>query len=88
MNKKYPYQIVRENQYRMKLAEVREEIIREFSHTISKFSIENDSNTPDFILAEYLYDCLLAANILICGRSMWYNPEGKGTLDERNSQNS
>jgi len=38
---------------------------------------ENDSNTPDFILAEYLTDCLNAWNAAIRNRAAWY-----GRMDE------
>lgn len=74
---KYPYQIVRENKDAMQSCINREGIIRDFAEILNKYSLKNDSNTPDFILAEYLFDCLMAANILICGRSVWFNPENK-----------
>lgn len=38
---------------------------------------ENDSNTPDFILAEYLTDCLNAWNAAVRARASWY-----GRMDE------
>ncbi len=38
---------------------------------------ENDSNTPDFILAEYLKNCLDAWNKAIDRRARWY-----GRMDE------
>lgn len=31
---------------------------KELEHLINKYSIENGSNTPDFILADYLVECL------------------------------
>jgi len=37
-----------------------EEFKKELEHLINMHSIENGSNTPDFILAEYLCDCLAA----------------------------
>lgn len=39
---------------------------------INECSMENDSNTPDFILAEYLSSCLLAFNIATNRRDSWY----------------
>lgn len=76
MTEKYPYQIVREHIDLTKTSEKRNEIIKAFAQVINSFSLENDSNTPDFILAEYLWDCLMTANILIGSRSIWYNPYG------------
>ena len=35
---------------------------KELEQLINKYSIENESNTPDFILASYLRDCLNAFN--------------------------
>ncbi len=39
---------------------------------INRHSRENGSNTPDFILAEYLNDCLKAFDGAVRGRSLWY----------------
>ena len=39
---------------------------------INKNSAENDSDTPDFILASYLIDCLEAFNKIHKSRSAWY----------------
>lgn len=45
-------------------------------------SAENGSNTPDFLLAEYLTDCLAAFDKAVGARERWYgrgaaaNPEG------------
>lgn len=39
---------------------------------INKFSLENDSDTPDFILALYLRMCLQVFNIIIEKREEWY----------------
>lgn len=35
-------------------------------------SAENDSNTPDFILAQYLVACLSAFNYAVRKRESWY----------------
>jgi len=37
-------------------------------------SAENASDTPDFILAEYLMACLNAFNAATNARSHWYRP--------------
>lgn len=39
---------------------------------INYSSMENGSNTPDFILAEYLKDCLVAFDKAVCARETWY----------------
>jgi hypothetical protein len=42
---------------------------------INRFSEENGSNTPDFILAQYLNTCLGAFNIATRQREKWYGRE-------------
>lgn len=44
----------------------------ELQELINKYSLENDSNTPDFVLARYLMDCLKAASRMIADREDWY----------------
>lgn len=39
---------------------------------INSVSAENGSDTPDFILAEYLTDCLDAYNKAVVAREKWY----------------
>ena len=39
---------------------------------LNKHSIENGSNTPDFILALYLTECLKAFDKTMIRRSAWY----------------
>lgn len=39
---------------------------------INEYSKENDSDTPDFILAEYLSRCLENFNLCINKRESWY----------------
>lgn len=39
---------------------------------INRFSKEAESNTPDFILAEYLSDCLDSYNKALLARKKWY----------------
>lgn len=41
-------------------------------HLINYESLENGSDTPDFILAEYLADCLTAFDKAVTRRSKWY----------------
>lgn len=44
----------------------------ELSSLINRHSQENGSNTPDFLLAEYLNDCLKAFNSAVSARESWY----------------
>jgi hypothetical protein len=44
----------------------------ELQSLINKHSQENGSDTPDFILAAYLIDCLKAYNIAVQNRETWY----------------
>lgn len=38
---------------------------------INKHSLENESDTPDFILASYLMDCLKAFDLATQQRDQW-----------------
>ena len=38
-------------------------------------SAENGSDTPDFILAEYLTECLAAFDKATTARNAWYGPD-------------
>lgn len=44
---------------------------------INLYSAENGSNTPDFILAQYLMDCLAAYDKAVTAREKWYGREPK-----------
>lgn len=39
--------------------------IEELTELINKHSMENDSNTPDFLLAKYLVNCLENYNQIV-----------------------
>lgn len=41
---------------------------------INAHNAESGSNTPDFILAEYLTDCLDAFDRAVTARQKWYAP--------------
>jgi len=45
---------------------------KDIEQAINKHSIENGSDTPDFILAEYLTDCLRAFDKATVRREEWY----------------
>jgi len=44
---------------------------QELTELLNRHSIENDSNTPDFILAKYLLSCLETWNRVIELRDRW-----------------
>lgn len=46
--------------------------IRELEAVINKHSLEQGSDTPDFILAQYLGNCLSAWNQAARQRESWY----------------
>lgn len=53
---------------------------RELTSLINSYNMEGDSDTPDFILAQYIQDCLTAWAIATSAREKWYgrryvNPE-------------
>ena len=45
----------------------------ELEHLINKHSVESGSNTPDFILAQYLLGCLEVFECAIQQRETWYD---------------
>jgi len=47
--------------------------LKELQELINRHSLENNSNTPDFILAEYLVDCLDAYEKIHDANEKWYN---------------
>lgn len=44
----------------------------EVERLINRLSLEGGSDTPDFILAQYLADCLAAYDRAVCRREAWY----------------
>jgi len=49
---------------------------KEIEKILNKHCAENDSNTPDFILAKYLIGCLEAFNVATKERTAWYDHSG------------
>jgi len=45
---------------------------KELENLINKHSMENESNTPDYILSDYLVRCLDAFDIATKDRDHWY----------------
>jgi len=48
------------------------QLIEDFATAINKVSAENGSNTPDFILANYLCMCLEIFDHTVKDRDDWY----------------
>jgi hypothetical protein len=46
---------------------------QELASLLNKYSIENESNTPDFILAMLIRNCLTAFGCVIKLREEWYS---------------
>jgi len=46
---------------------------KELTALINRYSKENESDTPDFILADYLIGCLNNFNGIMVHRKQWYN---------------
>jgi hypothetical protein len=44
---------------------------RDLASLINRYSLENGSDTPDFILAQFLNDCLKAYNQALVARRAW-----------------
>lgn len=49
-----------------------EQLLKELTTLLNKYSAENGSNTPDFILAQYLLGCLRVWNDHVQWRERWY----------------
>ena len=45
---------------------------QQIAHVINSHSRENNSNTPDYLLAEYLLRCLEAYEVICSRRDKWY----------------
>lgn len=52
-----------------------EEFVKELISLINRFSMENGSNTPDFLLADFLFGCLDTYNKTVAKREKWYGRE-------------
>ena len=48
------------------------ELRKKIARALNSESAENESNTPDFILAQYLISCLEAFGTAIIRRDEWY----------------
>lgn len=59
---------------------------KELEQLINCHSIENESDTPDFILAQYIRKCLDAWNESTRARDKWYNYNQESITNSANDQ--
>jgi len=59
------------------MKQITDEFRKDLAEVINRHSQENGSNTPDFILADYLCACLQAFNTASRDREKWYGKELK-----------
>jgi hypothetical protein len=45
---------------------------RDLTALLHHYSLENGSHTPDFLLADYLLQCLAVFDVTIAHREAWY----------------
>jgi hypothetical protein len=57
---------------------------RELEELINRHSLEDKSNTPDYILAQYLDSCLKVFNVAINHRECWH---GRGIKKKKRLSN-
>lgn len=50
---------------------------RELQHLINRHSLENESNTPDWILAQYLRGCMKVFNTAVQRREVYHGRDGQ-----------
>ena len=54
---------------------------KDIETAINRNSVENNSNTPDFLLAEFLMGCLAVFDQTVVAREKWYGRDaGVGPL--------
>ena len=54
---------------------------KEIEQALNRHSAENESNTPDFILASYIEDCLAAFDTAVNARTKWYGKNDDGPTE-------
>lgn len=61
-------------------------LLKDIKMAINSRSAENGSDTPDFILAEYLMACLEAFDRHVIKRDMWYGRTSEGCVCKSKSE--
>ncbi len=59
---------------------------QELAALINRHSLENGSDTPDFILSQYVTDCLDAWDKGVARREEWYGRRTPGTTISTRTQ--
>lgn len=72
-NNKLMNKIIEEESDNLEVPKIEKTFIEELRCLINQYSKENGSNTPDFILSEYLNECLELFNKTINKREDWYD---------------
>jgi len=49
----------------------------ELTHLLNMHSAENGSNTPDFLLSQYLVSCLALFDFIVNERTKWHGSSGQ-----------
>jgi len=63
------------------------EFRKELAELLNRHSMENSSNTPDFVLADYLKSCLDVFNQATQARESWYgHHHSPGNVDEASTE--
>lgn len=71
-----------ENELKILRREIMTKFAEELGLLINRHSKENDSNTPDYILAQYLQGCLSVFNVAVQQRENWYRRDPRPTLEK------
>jgi len=58
-------------------------LVTELRAVLNKYSQENNSNTPDYILASYLLACLAAFDEAVQKRETWYGRDSLAAYASR-----
>ncbi len=59
---------------------------RELEALLNRHSQENASNTPDFVLAEFLTGCLATFNTCVNQREGWYGRQPTGLGQQQQAE--
>lgn len=57
-----------------------DKVLKELTELINRNSLENGSNTPDFILAEYMLNSLFAYEAAANNRTNWYGGQSEDAV--------
>jgi hypothetical protein len=52
---------------------ITQEFKEDLTQLLNKHNMESGSDTPDFVLADYLCDCLMILGFAIGRRDKWYS---------------